>query len=326
MQASHPQVPAPSHPFPSRLPARAGALLLLAALAVAPLAAQDDMAGASLDLNVMNLGNGVSAIGGGLDGSVLVVEGGGEALVVDGQGPVGWSALVQAVPLATEAKVRWVVNTHYHADHVGSNAHYGAEGVSIVAHMRTAEYLSRPGGVPELNWEYEALPEEGWPTVVLEGGGTLKLGNRLVRLIHLRAAHTDGDLAVYVPHADVLHTGDVFDHGNYPFVDLWHGGTVDGMIAAVDTLIALTTETTQIVPGHGPPCGRDELLAYRAMLEDVRGKVNAALDAGMSLDELISTVPTADYDGTFGQPGGGRRLVALFYKDLSERRAMQPPR
>ena len=116
-----------------------------------------------------------------------------------------------------------------------------------------------------------------------------------------KTAHTDGDLSVYFKNADVLATGDTFWNGVYPFIDYVEGGGIDGMIEAANANVAMTTDTTIIVPGHGPVADRKQLVAYRDMLVAIRKNVADLKAKGLTVDQVIAAKPTSEFDANWGQ-------------------------
>ena len=138
--------------------------------------------------------------------------------------------------------------------------------------------------------------------------------------LHVPAAHTDGDTIVYFPQANVLHMGDTFFNGMYPFIDRSSGGHIDGMIAAAARALALADEGTKIIPGHGPLADRADLERYHAMLAAIRGRVAALMAEGRTLEEIQAEKPTADFDASVNADGFIKpdRLVGFIYDSLAE--------
>ncbi len=128
-------------------------------------------------------------------------------------------------------------------------------------------------------------------------------------LKYYQPAHTDGDISIHFTDADILHAGDTFWNGYYPFIDYSMGGNIDGMIRATEMNVAKATEKTIIIPGHGPVTDKSQLVVYRDMLAGIREKVAALKKQGKSLDEAIAAKPTAPYDAKWG---GGGMTPALF--------------
>ena len=261
---------------------------------------------------VVPLRPGVELVRGGESGNVLVVRGGDDAvLLVDAMGPADRERLAAA--LGPRARlVRMVVNTHYHEDHVGGNAAFAAQAVTL-AHETVPVEARKDTTIALLDWHRTPAPPEAIPVTTVDGDAAFPFGGRRVELYHLPRAHTDGDLAVRLPDADVLHTGDVYEIGAFPFIDVWAGGTADGMIAGVDRLLTLAGDETIIVPGHGPPSNRAGLARYRVMLVTVRDSVRAAIDRKATLEETVALDLAAPFMEGRGNARAARRFVALMY-------------
>ena len=129
---------------------------------------------------------------------------------------------------------------------------------------------------------------------------TFHLNGQTIHAFHVETAHTDGDTVIHFRQADVIHTGDIYFNGIYPFIDISSGGSIRGMISATEQILALAGGNTQIIPGHGPLSNRAELEDYRQMLVDVRVRTQAAISQGLTLEEFLASNPTADYDADWG--------------------------
>jgi glyoxylase-like metal-dependent hydrolase (beta-lactamase superfamily II) len=150
---------------------------------------------------------------------------------------------------------------------------------------------------------------------------TFHLDGEEMHAFHVQPAHTDGDVVVHFRTSNVVHAGDIYFNGSFPFIDLSSGGSVEGTIAAVDRILALANDRTRIIPGHGPVSGVAELRAYREMLATARDRVRAAIARGQTLQQLTAAHPLADLDATWGRGFiNGDRFVRILYQDLSARR------
>ncbi|MBW8810344.1 MAG: MBL fold metallo-hydrolase, partial [Lysobacter sp.] len=196
--------------------------------------------------------------------TVLLAESADAALLVDSELGKTAPALQQA--LQGHKPLRYVVNTHWHLDHVGGNEALAGRSASVVAHENAYRRMAQDTYLKHLDRMMPALPPAGRPSVTVLGEGRLRLGELEARLIHVPAAHTDGDLLVHFPAANVLHMGDCFFNGLYPIIDTGTGGSVDGLIAALDRGLALSDARTRIVAGHGPVGDRRDLKKARDML------------------------------------------------------------
>ena len=266
-----------------------------------------------------DLGHGVHMLES-FGGNIGVLAGDEGVLLVDAEWPQLHDKVVAAVAHISPQPIRYLVNTHWHWDHVGGDAGFAKAGVVIFSSEQTREHIvaaqnaNGPAGKP-----YAPDPA-GIPAVTVAAGVKFHLGGQTVEVIHVPPAHTDGDLIVRFVEADVIQTGDAFFHGFYPDIDQPHGGTIDGMIAFYDTLYKLCGPHTKIIPGHGPVANRDDVREYQAMLREVRNRVARAIAAGMTENQLIASHPLNDLDEKWG--GNlikAPYLLGIVYEELKAR-------
>src|SRR4029450_2728263 len=183
--------------------------------------------------------------------------------------------LKAAIAAVTPQPVRFLVNTHYHRDHVGGNVPFSKDGAVVVAHENVRKRLAEGTtmAVPEV--KYTPAPEEALPAITHKEGMTLQVQGRTAQLKHPVNAHTDGDTYVYFADANVLSTGDTVTIGRYPNIDFANGGSINGLIATADAYLSITDDNTKIVPGHGPLATKAQLAEYRAMLATARDRMAA---------------------------------------------------
>lgn len=232
----------------------------------------------------------------GAGGNIGMLAGEDGAVLVDDQFAPLTSKLQAAVAEVTDGPVRFVLNTHWHGDHTGGNENLGAAGAVIVAHHQVRERMSTEQFREFTQSTTPPSPDGALPVVTFGDGVTLHVNGEAVTAYHLRHAHTDGDSIVHFEDSDVLHLGDVFFNERYPFIDRSSGGSVQGMIAAVQFAESLCGDHTRVIPGHGPVTDCAGLAAYRGLLETARDRVSELLDRGMGLDEVLAAKPTADTD------------------------------
>jgi cyclase len=202
-------------------------------------------------------------------------------------------------------------NTNWREEHIGANPAANGAGARILAHENTKLWI---GGDFYVEWEqrhHSPRPASYWPNQTFYKSGSLELGGRRVEYWHLPRAHTDGDVAVYLPDHDVLVAGDLVSVGRYPVPDYATGGWIGGLLAATTALRDRTSARTRIVPAVGAPCGRPELDAQLALCTAMRDKTAAAFRAGMSLKDFAASKPTAEFDATRGDPA---QFLSLVYK------------
>lgn len=246
----------------------------------------------------------------GKSGNVLIVPGKDGALLIDDERESDADEIRTAVKRVTQADtVRMVVNTHWHLDHSGGNAVFASQGAVIVAQRNVRARRATEQFMSAYNRKIPPAAPDALPHVVFDDRLELYSGNETVRLLHVPAAHTDGDTLVKLERANVLHMGDVFFNGLFPFIDRDSGGSIQGLIKAVDAGLALADEKTRVVPAHGDLTDKAGLLAYRRMLQDVLTRVQALRKAGKTLAQVQAATPTANYR----LEGNAERFVAAIY-------------
>ena len=250
-----------------------------------------------LEVKTFDLGNRTYMLEG-FGGNVTIAAGDDGVIMVDGQFAQMHEKLKAAIAAVTQQPVRFLVNTHYHRDHVGGNAPFSKDGAVVVAHENVRKRLAEGTmmAVPEV--KYTPAPEEALPSLTHKDGMTLQVKGRSAQLKHLNA-HTDGDTFVFFADANVISTGDTVAMGRYPNIDFANGGSLKGMITAVDAYLALANDGTRIVPGHGPLATKAQLAEFRAMLSTVRDRILALIKEGKSEADILAAKPFADFDAKF---------------------------
>jgi glyoxylase-like metal-dependent hydrolase (beta-lactamase superfamily II) len=246
--------------------------------------------------------------------NVIAAAGPDGVLLVNG-GPADRSAdLLKAVGDQFNGKpVQYLVNTDWHPEHTGSNETLGKAGVKIIAHENTKLYLSEDIYVDWQNKTYKRRPDHALPDQTFYTSGTLTFGGHRIQYAHLGQAHTDGDIYVYFPDANVLAAGDVLSVGKYPIPDYTTGGWLGGMIAANKTLIGVANEATRIIPGSGPIQTRADLEAQHDMLNAMMQRFVKLMRSGMGPDDIIASGPSKDFDEKWGNP---ERFVSNAYRSM----------
>ncbi|KLD65202.1 MBL fold metallo-hydrolase [Dyella japonica] len=237
----------------------------------------------------------------GSGGNIVVLTGKDGAFMVDAGIALSKDRLLPALHQLGVDKVKYLVNTHWHWDHTDGNPWVHELGATVISTPNTAKYVSQTTRVDDWNYTFPALAAGGRPTELLSKERTYQIDGETVLVKPIAPAHTDGDIVVYFKQADVLVLGDTFWNGIYPFIDNAHGGSIDGAIAAANEALAMCTDHTIVVPGHGPIGNRAQLMAFRDMLVGVRNNVAALKHQGKSLDQVLAAKPSAQYDPQWGQ-------------------------
>jgi glyoxylase-like metal-dependent hydrolase (beta-lactamase superfamily II) len=230
-------------------------------------------------------------------GRVAVLFGPEGVLMVDTEDPQLAAKTLDTIRTFTSAPIKIVVNSHIHADHTGGDAFFAKQGAMIYSQENLRDEMLHPtggaardpAGVPVVTYRYSA---PGVPAV------TIHMNGETVDFIPMMPSHTAGDTIVRFNKANVIYIEDFYRNFGYPFADQANGGSIKGMIEAIDLIQKLAGPDTTLVPGHGTLVGKKDLLGYRAMLVDILGKVQKLRDEGKSLDEVLAANLTAPYDAT----------------------------
>ncbi len=300
----------------TRVPRLLVAVVMIGALS-APLAAQQDFSNVQIQTERLTESLFVLMGSGGNIGLSIGEDG---PFLVDDQFAPLTEKIKMAIAELSDQRVRWVLNTHWHGDHTGGNENFGESGAFIVAHDNVFKRLN-PAEFRELVGERSSqMPEAGMPVVTFDQTMTFHWNGEDIHIFHVAHAHTDGDAVVHFQKGDVVHMGDTFFNGFYPFIDVDSGGNVNGMIHSAEAVLAFATSNTKIIPGHGPVTDVTGLRSYRDMLMTVRDRVLTLVNDGASQEEVVASNPTAEFDEAWASRGDewtGRFVVSV-YRSLTE--------
>lgn len=270
----------------------------------------------------------------GAGGNVVVQTGADGPVVVNSGSEAMAERVVDAVKALTPVPIRYVLNTSADPEFVGGNAKVAGSGVGLSATLGTnaAAILAREEVLLRMSaptGQTSPFPTEAWPTDTFLGRQkTLSLNGEAIQLFHMPAAHSDTDAIVHFRGADVLVTGDIVDLRRFPVIDVEQGGSVQGLLSALNRLLEMAVppmplvwqeQRTLIVPGHGRIMDEADLVEYRDMVTIVRDRVQHAIERGMTLDQVQASNPAAGFRSRYGSDTGDwttARFVESIYKSL----------
>ncbi len=180
-------------------------------------------------------------------------------------------------------KIRFLVNTHWHSDHTEGNLAFGQEAI-IIAHDNVRSALATPQSI--MGQQSKAYPPSALPIITYSNTLTLYAADEPVRLVHYPNSHSNGDTVVFFDKSNVIHTGDMFFNGMFPFLDVANGGDIESWVRNLDSILQTISSETKIIPGHGSLVGIDELRAFRQMLHDSADIVREQMKEGKSLEQI----------------------------------------
>ena len=241
-------------------------------------------------------------------------------VLIDAQDEPAVPRLKQEIARISRAPVRFVINSHWHFDHVGGNETFAREGAVVIAQSNTRTRLMSEQGNPLGGGKQRAFPPAAWPRITFNDGLTLHLNGDDIDVIHVPQAHTDGDAIVRFHKANVLFAADLFNSGDYTRIDA-RGGSLDGMIAAYRSLLPTLDEQTRIVPGRGRVAGKKDLESYLEVMTTLRRRIGEMVSAGKTLEQIVAAKPTSEFDARWANgPVRPDQYVEEIYTDLKSHR------
>lgn len=253
----------------------------------------------------------------GFGGNMALQTGSEGNLLVDSSFSTSVQKVLVAIGAVSKDMPHTLINTHWHYDHTDGNEGMHAAGFRILAHTKTRERLSTPQANSFFHITVPPDPAGSWPTITFDDSMHLWHNGDSIDLVHFNPAHTDTDIYISFHNADVLHVGDIFFNGQYPFLDESSVGNIGGMIEASEKALALAGPKTKIIPGHGPLGDKAQLRAYRDMLSTVRDRVAKLKAGGAAEQEAVAKKPTADLDTTWAKGFiTGDVFTGLVYRTL----------
>lgn len=209
--------------------------------------------------------------------------------------------------------VRFVINTHWHFDHSDGNENFGGSGSIIVAQENSRKRMTQEQLIELFNYRQRAYQKDGLPEITFTESIRFHIDNEEIDVVHFKNAHTDGDAVIFFKTSNVAHTGDIFITYGLPFIDVPNGGTIDGVIEAIERIVAMVNENTRIIPGHGGISSRADLIKYNDMLKTVRNRMAEQIQKGVKLEDLDEAAILGD----FTSPFGNKAFLRIVYRSLA---------
>ena len=262
----------------------------------------------------------------GRGGNVGISTGADGLFIIDDQLKPVTAELLQAIRKISDKPIRIVVNTHYHYDHVGGNGAIGDAGALIIAQDNVRKRMTTEQVSVFMKTTTPPYAEDALPLVTFNDRMSLHMNGETATAYYVANGHTDGDCIIHFPLSNVIHMGDMFFNGLYPYVDLDAGGSMQGLIAAADLALSLSDESTRIIPGHGPLGMTEDLKNYRDYLVQASANVQELIDKEMTLEQIIAAEPTKEWDEELGKTWiTPAQFVTFIYSSLEGIHHYTPP-
>jgi cyclase len=253
----------------------------------------------------------------GVGGNMALQTGADGNIIIDSSYATAVPKILEAVAAQSKDPADALINTHWHIDHTDGNEGLHAAGYSIFAHQKTRDRLSTSQTIQLFHTTFPPAPDGALPAITFDQSMHAWHNGDSLDLVHFDPAHTDTDIYIHFHKADVLHMGDIFFNGMYPFIDESTGGNIGGMIHGAEAGLAVAGSATKIIPGHGPLGSKADLEKYRDVLSSVRDKVAALKASGASEQEAVAKKPTADFDAVWAKGTmKGDAFTGLVYRTL----------
>jgi len=301
------------------MPRFMAAVVIVTALHVIPVAAQQPIDFSKVEIKTTDLGRGLYQMDS-AGGNVLVLTGPDGVLMVDDSYAQLFDKIIAAVRRVTDKPIKYVINSHIHGDHHGGNEAMIKAGVTVIAHENVRSRMAKGGRDAFSNQPIPPAAPGALPIVTYRDAMTIHFNGETIDLIHAPPSHTDSDTIVYFRNANVVFMGGVYGNNlNYPFIDIGMGGSLRGVIAAEELILPMIDHRTRIFADQGSGERKTSMQASHDMLVAVRNRVQRLIDEGKSEDEAVAAKPTLDFDKTWVRQGSfftGDIMTRQVYRSL----------
>jgi len=275
---------------------------------VSTLLAQDDV-----KINAIPVSDNIYMLSG-QGGNIGLFLGEDGTFIIDDQFAPLTEKILAAIKSVGGDTPRFLINTHFHGDHTGGNENLGKVGTLIISHDKVRERLVAGSYIKAFDMNSPPANKAALPVLTFSKDMHFHINGDSVNAVHVPSAHTDGDSIIYFKKANVVHTGDIFFNGFYPFIDAANGGSLRGTIAAVDAMLAATDSKSKIIPGHGPLADKAQLQAYRDMLAIAYARLLKLKNDGVSVDDAVIQDPLSDLEAQWGNGiFSGEKWIRITY-------------
>jgi glyoxylase-like metal-dependent hydrolase (beta-lactamase superfamily II) len=253
----------------------------------------------------------------GSGGNIGLLIGKDGVLMIDDQFAPLTPKILEAIKKITPKPVTYLLNTHWHGDHTGGNLNMSKEGATIVSHENVRKRMSKDQVVRGRT--RKASPKKALPVLTFTEDMMFHYNEDDILFTHVHDAHTDGDAIVYFTKNNVIHTGDTYFQGKFPYIDLDSGGSIDGYIDGISKIIMLADDKTKIMPGHGKVADKKELIAYKKMLLELKGLIQIEIDKGKTLEEVKNNKEITKKYASFNGWITEEKIRTTIYKSLKDK-------